>query len=72
MIENIYSIKKDQVDVKHTDLVSSTDLIVFNIKSSLVYGYKRLSKRGNGEVSRTCSTPAIHATVLSKPNPKPL
>ena len=36
------------------------------------YGYKRLSKRGNGAVSLTCSTPEIQATVLSKPKPNPL
>src|SRR5699024_5301870 len=37
----------------------------------ITYGYNRLSKRGNGIVSRTCSTPVSQATVRSRPSPNP-
>ncbi len=35
------------------------------------YGYSLFSSLGNGIVSLTCSTPEIHATVRSRPSPKP-
>jgi hypothetical protein len=39
--------------------------------ASLHYGYNRCSMRGNGIVSRTCSSPQIQATARSMPMPKP-
>src|SRR5579863_5445017 len=38
---------------------------------SLGHGVRRYSMRGNGMVSRTCSSPQIQATTRSMPMPKP-
>ena len=47
-------------------------LITKEASALLVYhGYRRFKRRGNGIVSRTCSTPESQATVRSKPRPNP-
>src|SRR5579863_7817484 len=43
----------------------------FRMSTTKFYGYNRCSILGNGIVSRTCSSPQIHATARSMPMPKP-
>ena len=51
--------------------VGSKDHVNVNGPVSDNYGRRRLSMRGKGMVSRTCSSPHSQATVRSMPSPKP-